>query len=371
MKNIIDYVKKYGEKTFSELSFTEVDSLILSQLSYLKYDTVIPYDTDLYLNSLAKSPSFNDLFTYKPYEKSNRQLYALCRESSRFSRILLRDYVNITEKEKEIQFSAIAFILSEDLAYIAFRGTDDTIIGWHEDFNMAYKSPVPAQLYAVSYLNNFAGKSSQNFYIGGHSKGGNLAVYSCAKCDPDYQSRIKRIYTHDSPGFKNGVISEQEMAVIEKKIRKTVPKASLVGMLMPIEENYDVVDCRSFGLGQHNPFNWKVSGHRFKKQSSIYKHTEVQNESLNQWLNEMTEGETEIFVETLFDTLDQAKLNSLSELNDNFPDVLRRLRQAVENMDTEKKKLMERFFIELVKINTETGKERLKYELSGSPGRRQ
>ncbi|MBQ7562834.1 MAG: DUF2974 domain-containing protein [Lachnospiraceae bacterium] len=360
MKNIIDYVKKYGEKTFSELPFTEVDSLVLSQLSYLKFDKVIPYDTDICLKDLKKSPKLDTLFAYKPYEKNNRQLFSLAAKSPRFSELLIRDYVNITEKEREIQFSAMVFKLSEDLAYMAFRGTDDSIIGWHEDFNMAYKSPVPAQLYSVSYLNNFASKSSEALYIGGHSKGGNLAIYSCAKCLSEYQPRIRRIYSHDGPGFKAGIITQQEMSVIEKKIRKSVPQSSIVGMLMQTQGEYDVVDCRSLGIAQHNPYNWKISGHRFKKQSNIHRHTEIQNESLNLWLGGMTEEETGVFVETLFETLEQADLNSLSQLSEDFTGVLKRIRTATENMSAEKKMIMERFLRELVKINTDMGKNSLK-----------
>ena len=360
MKNIIDYVKKYGEKTFSELPFTEVDSLVLSQLSYLKFDKVIPYDTDICLKDLKKSPKLDTLFAYKPYEKNNRQLFSLAAKSPRFSELLIRDYVNITEKEREIQFSAMVFKLSEDLAYMAFRGTDDSIIGWHEDFNMAYKSPVPAQLYSVSYLNNFASKSSEALYIGGHSKGGNLAIYSCAKCLSEYQPRIRRIYSHDGPGFKAGIITQQEMSVIEKKIRKSVPQSSIVGMLMQTQGEYDVVDCRSLGIAQHNPYNWKISGHRFKKQSNIHRHTEIQNESLNLWLGGMTEEETGVFVETLFETLEQADLNSLSQLSEDFTGVLKRIRTATENMSAEKKMIMERFLRELVKINTNMGKNSLK-----------
>ncbi|MCM1551791.1 MAG: DUF2974 domain-containing protein, partial [Butyrivibrio sp.] len=206
------YLKEYGDVPFTERPMNDVDSLVLCQLAYLKFDGLVPgIDTNapsVTLKELAKHPMADGLFADERFEKDNRELFARMLAGRRFCNLKLNCYINIVEKEWETQFAAITCILEDNTIYVAFRGTDETIVGWKEDFNMAYLSPVPGQAMSVKYLNMVTEKFGNLFYVGGHSKGGNFAVYSAMKCVPKVQERILKVYCMDGPGFRPEVLEE-------------------------------------------------------------------------------------------------------------------------------------------------------------------
>ena len=205
MATVLDYLKEYRDISFREMPMTEVDSLALCQLSYLKFDGLVPEVHEnlpsVTLATLKKNPEFDKLFADVRYEEVNRALVDAMLSGKRYRNLKLNCYVNLVEKEWETQFSAITFLLEDGTVYLAYRGTDETIVGWKEDFNMAFLSPVPSQEYSVKYLNSVASRIKRPFYVGGHSKGGNLAVYSAMNCREEIQERIIRIYSMDGPVF--------------------------------------------------------------------------------------------------------------------------------------------------------------------------
>ncbi|MCR4740662.1 MAG: DUF2974 domain-containing protein [Lachnospiraceae bacterium] len=347
MINITDYVRKYGNRSLDDLPFGEVDSLILSQLSYLKFDSVIFIDETVTLRQISRRPGIDDAFLDKRYEKINRELFQAASESVRYGNMYLKNYVNIVDPKKEIQFCAVTFLFPGKLAYVAFRGTDDSITGWKEDFNMVYESPVPAQLHALSYLNNIVDRLGSVIYVGGHSKGGNLAVYSCAKLSDEKKSKIKRIYSHDGPGFTSGTITDIEKAFVRKHLRKSVPASSIVGMLLTETDDLDVVECKGVALMQHNPFNWAISDHRFKR-DKLRKRASMQDESINRWLISMSEDELKVFVKTVFELFDKAGVTNVNEFYYNLGDVILRMAKAADNIDEDRKQLMHAFLRQLV-----------------------
>ena len=181
MGTVLNYLEKYGKYTFQEMPLTEVDSLALCQLSYLKFDDLVPDvrrdGPAVTLESLKEHPEFEKLFGDVRFEKENRALFEGMMQGLRFRHMRLNYYVNVVEEQRETQFSAVTCFLDDGTAYVAFRGTDETIVGWKEDFNMAFLSPVPGQAYSAKYLEAVASRIRGPFFVGGHSKGGNLAVY--------------------------------------------------------------------------------------------------------------------------------------------------------------------------------------------------
>ncbi len=344
MKNITDYIKEYGKYTLDEMAFNDVDSLILSQLSYLKYDGMIPGVNDqippLTIAELSKHPNCKNLFSDERYAKVNRGLFRAALHSRRFSGMKLNYYVNIVDVGWEIQFSAVTFLFDENHVYIAFRGTDETIVGWKEDFNMAFQTPVPAQEKAVQYLNvvteNFAG----DFMVGGHSKGGNLAVYSSMMCRPETRDRIIKIYSHDGPGFRQDVLDSGEYSAIGSRVQKLVPHSSIIGMLLQSQETYEVVECKSFGFFQHDPFNWIVEEADFKHVSKLYKHVEMQDQSVNQWICGMDKEQLKQFVEQLFTVLNAPGVSTVTDLKSDWLKNSAAIKEAIDDMDEESKKMM-------------------------------
>jgi len=183
----------------------------------------------------------------------------------------------------EKQFCAVTIFLNEDTAYIAFRGTDVTLVGWKEDFNMAFKSPVPSQEEAVRYVAEVAENFKGKLLLGGHSKGGNLAVYVYAKLNRQLKDRIIKVYSHDGPGFKENAIDTLELESSQKIVEKTVPQSSVIGMLLESQEQYSIVKSNRTGLLQHDPFSWVIEGDHFIFVERLTKNAKYMDKSLHNW----------------------------------------------------------------------------------------
>ncbi len=269
MRNLYFYVKTYGTKSFQEFPFNEVDSLLLSQLSYLNLDLVIPKIQEekpsVSLVSLLSSELIGKLSKETLDEKRNRKLLNLLMTAPRYEGLKMNYLMEQFHVEKVEQFSAVTFLF-EEFSYIAYRGTDLTLIGWFEDFNMALLDVIPSQEDAATYLNKISLLLPEgNFYIGGHSKGGNLAVYASLSCSKEIKNRIISIFDHDGPGFNRDIFQSKEYLEIEAKIFKTTCKEARVGILLHHSERMSFVDSRSLGILQHDPYNWKITKQgRFK-----------------------------------------------------------------------------------------------------------
>ena len=281
---VIEYLKKYGDIPFREKPLNDVDSLALCQLSYLKFDGMVSdvrhNGPSVTLQEIAKRPDVEQLFGDVRFEKENRALFEGLLSGRRFRNMKLNCYINLVEKEWETQFSAITFILDDGTLFLAFRGTDETIVGWKEDFNMAFLNPVPGQEYSVKYVNMVTGWLHQPFYIGGHSKGGNLAVYSAMKCAPFVRKRIQKIYSLDGPGFRPEVLKECHYNAIEDKVVKLLPHSSMIGMIFERDIHYRVVESKNHGLLQHDPFSWLVKDDHFVDVGDIYESQKIMNEAI-------------------------------------------------------------------------------------------
>ncbi len=324
MKNIISYVLDFGDRSFEECEFNEVDSLLLSQLSYLHYDTIFPSDTnnqDAFDKSCCRK--LHDLLEFSKKDflyqdllqrKLNQQLLTAAAKSRRYGDVRLFHYISEIDIVSEKQFSAITFWLEDQFTHVTFRGTDATLVGWKEDFNMAFISPVPAQIDALHYLNFVAGAFTGPLLIGGHSKGGNLAVYSAISCESLIQERITAVYSHDGPGFAGDVFESLGYLAVKDRIYKYVPQSSIVGMILEHQEAGIVVESRQLGILQHDPFSWIVEHGAFRTISSIRNSALLMDNALNQWVDSMSEVQRELFVNTLFHVLSSSEATTLIEL---------------------------------------------------------
>lgn len=357
---IISYVSKYGDYTFSEKPLNDVDSLALCQFSYLKFDGMVPFVTDnkksVTMRDLENHKDYEKLFSDERFEKDNRALFTAMKSSKRFRDMKMNCYINIVETEWETQFSAITFLLDHGLLYIAYRGTDETIIGWKEDFNMAFQSPVPGQAYAVKYLNMVTGKLSQNFYIGGHSKGGNLAVYAAMNCTKPVQERILKIYSMDGPGFRPEVLEKLNLDDIEDRIVKILPHSSMVGMLFETSPHVKVVESKSFGLLQHNPFTWLIEGDDFAYVKGLYESRRFANDTLNEWVRSIDDRQRKIFVDTLYQVVSASKAENLIDFTSDWKKSMNGIIAATKEVDEDTKKALK----EIIKLLFEIAFERMK-----------
>ena len=320
MQNILDYIDWRGDISFETDGFNEVDNLILSVLSYLEFDNIVPKGIE-YSISLSKAAELYektaDNIPPVDHNKFLSQLPELLEKaavSSRYSDIYLSCYEKQTDYEQPEQFSAIMFSISDALHFIAFRGTDDTIIGWQENFHMSFMEEVQAQKQAVLYVNKNCLKLSGKFYFGGHSKGGNLAVYAAIHAIESIQGQIIGVFNNDGPGFLDNIIQSEEYQKIIKKITTFVPKSSVIGMLLEHPEGYKVVSSNETGIMQHDAFSWEVKGTQFVYEDGLAKNSLILNNIMRAWLSQISLNEREQFVDAVFYIIEATGAKTIGEL---------------------------------------------------------
>lgn len=323
--NILDYVAWRGDLSFEEREINETDSLILTVLSYENFDGILSEQTSRTLSETAQLffAKYDEESLKKRVSMTNRS-YELLREtakSKRFGSLKMINYVNEVDERLDLQFSAVTFCHNDEWKYIAYRGTDDTIIGWKEDFAMTYRDCVPSQKKAVEYLNRITDESlltklfkKSVYYVGGHSKGGNLAMYAGAFVNEDIQKRIKRIDNFDGPGFDEVVWQKSSFQRILPVIHTYIPAGSLFGRLFVHSEKVSILKSDQMGLWQHDAFSWLVNAQGFIRQSDITQGSQKAVAKLNDMLNEYSAKEREELVESLFKVFSNLDIHTLSDL---------------------------------------------------------
>lgn len=351
---IIKYVKEYGNNTFMNEPMNDVDSLVLCQFSYLKFDGLVPYVTEnkssVSLQQLMEHEQFDRLFTDERYEKQNRALFEAMQKSRRYGNMKINCYVNIVQTQWETQFAAVTFILEDGTIYVAYRGTDETLVGWKEDFNMAYLSPIPAQEYSVKYLNMVSSRFHRAFYIGGHSKGGNLAVYAAMNCHPYVQERILKIYNMDGPGFRPEVREKCGYDKVVQRIIKILPQSSVVGMIFEDGADYRVVESKAFGLFQHDPYTWLVVDGSFVYVEGIYRSRIKSNIVINEWILGLEEKELKAFVDTLYQVVLATEAEDLNDFARNWRKNLKAVVEALHEVDEKSEKMLKEVVASLFRL---------------------
>lgn len=343
---MLDYLKTYGTRTFMEEPLNEVDSLILCQFVYLKFDGMVPDLKDnkpsVTLQELAAHKDYENLFKNTWFVKNNKKLFESMLNSRRFGKMKLNCYVNIVETEWETQFSAITCILEDGSIYVVYRGTDESIVGWKEDLNMAFLDPVPGQAYSVKYLNMVVGKLHQPFYIGGHSKGGNLAVYAAMNCPKEVQERIIKIYNMDGPSFRPEMLKKYDYAAIKERTVKVIPQSSLVGLLFEQTGDYRVVKSKAVGILQHDPFSWHVRYGRFVDIKQVFESQRIMDDTLNEWILSLNEEEVRTFVDTLYQIISSTQKNNLIDFSLDWMNSINCMVTAGREVDDKTKEMIKK-----------------------------
>ncbi len=311
------------------------------------------------LESLKEHPDFEKLFADVRYEKPNRALYERMVQGKRFRNLELNYYVNVVEERWETQFSAVTFTLGDGSRYVAYRGTDETIVGWKEDFNMAFLTPVPGQAISVEYLNRVAGRFGGPLYVGGHSKGGNLAVYSAMNCKPDIQDRILKIYSMDGPGFRPEVLRECDYGKIADRVVKILPNSSLVGMIFESGMYFQVVKSKTFGLLQHDPYTWLVTGNHLVRADRLYERRQQMDNNLNQWILSLNEQQLRTFVDTLYQVITASQADNLIDFTAEWKKSMNGVIAALKEVDEETVEALKEIVGSLFEIARENRKKQV------------
>lgn len=320
MADLFEYLEWRGDLTLGCSPFNEVDAMIISRLSYLPFESIIEKNTALgasVAEACAKMRALPDIKSRLLLEDDAKLLFAMT-ESMRFGSMKIFGYINRVDDSTQTQFSAITVGLGDSRYYICFRGTDNTLTGWKEDFNMCFVYPVPAQKLALRYLSDMAARLDGRLIVGGHSKGGNLAVYASSFCSEEIRSRIDVIYNFDGPGFDDKVLHSAEFTSMAEKIKTFVPQSSVVGMLFGHEEDYIAVhSTRTNMLWQHDTYSWEVSKYGFIRLEDVDSGSRIIDYTLKEWLSKMSYAQREKFVDAIFEILSETNIKTFKEMGSN------------------------------------------------------
>ncbi len=333
MANIIDYLSWRGDVPLHAIPFNDVDNLILSEFSYLLLEHAMPASGEMTVRELQEALKDRpDAFFYIERE-NNRLLLKLMAEGERFANARLLLYRYETDEVKEEQFAAVTLMLSDGTMFISYRGTDNTIVGWKEDFNMTFACPVPAQVDALAYLLEAAKLLPGPIRMGGHSKGGNLAVYAAAHAPDHVQDRILQVYSNDGPGMDEETFGSPGYARVVPRLRSIVPQSSVIGILLQHPEDYMVVRSNAFGIFQHNPFSWQVQRTGFEVIEALQPGSRHLDQVMKTWLKNMDHKERMTVVDTMFTVLSATKAATVENLGEGILHNAAVMLSAVKSLD--------------------------------------
>lgn len=328
MDNIMTYIKWRGDLSFDQLSFNEVDSLILTMVSYVDFDNIVKDGNKLTIAQASKQYfEMYDEETLKARVSLTAQTNDMLKEMAkqkRYRDLVLLDYINKIDETSAEQFSALTIQMPYDIIYVAFRGTDDTIVGWKEDFEMTYMDVVPAQRAAVVHLNHvfdyFTKQIKHVFkmpriWIGGHSKGGNLAMYAASFCDSAIKKQIIHIDNFDGPGFQDNVLNSEGFKNILPLIVSTVPMGSIFGRLMEHPETYQVVKSNEIGLFQHDAFSWGIEPTHFAYADELSEKSLEAQTRINELLESVDMASRERIVDKLYSLFTDLDIHTLTDVS--------------------------------------------------------
>ena len=340
MANILDYVKWRGELDMKKAPFNEVDNLILSRIAYFPFDNIIQKEEKKTIKEAYDEFKQLDVKKENILQKEDLDLFPALAKSKRFGNLYIADYINKIDDEEEKQFSAITIFLPDKTMYVSFRGTDNTMIGWKEDFNMSFKDIVYSQLDSVDYLEYIGGKYKCKIRVGGHSKGGNLAIYSASFCNENIQNKIIEVYNNDGPGFNDNLICKEEYKKIINKIHTFVPQSSIVGRLLNHEEKYIVVKSSQVGILQHDLYTWQLMGPQFLYVDGVTDGSEIVDRTLKQWVKEVDSKQREELVEIMYKVISATKARTTVEFSNKWFENVKIALKSYNNIDKKSKKII-------------------------------
>ena len=333
MNNLFKYIKKYGNLTFSEKTVTDVDILIFSQISYLNYTDAFKNINEIKLSDLwKKTKKINDRVSGFAPKKAFKIMEDLCTKK-RYMDLILKNYVYYLSDD--IQFGALSICGVDDNVYVVFEGTDDTVSGWKEDFELAYIYPTGSQKLAAKYLNETIKLFGPNIIVCGHSKGGNLALVGSMNTSFLKKRKIKKIYSFDGPGLKDEEFRSLNYMLIKNKLINIIPNASLVGVILN-QENVTVIKSMGIGIFQHAATTWIVNDDKFElaKQDKLSEKLDI---SISRWLSKHDYKERKEIVEGIFSIFENAGMKKISDIKINNLENVHKIIKLSKNMSKETK----------------------------------
>ena len=346
--NILDYVKHIKNETFTDEPFNAVDALIFAEMGYINFGESVKGDDLITLHKLVVD---DDRAFYRGSYNAvaNKKLFNLIKDTRRYGDVKVGYCYVIDDLTSQTQFAAVTFILPKGEAYISFRGTDTSINGIKEDLLIAYEEYIPGAKAAADYLEKLISIFNGNFYLGGHSKGGNLALYSAFTLDEKSTSRLIKAYSFDGPGFKGKIEDFENWETILPKVDKFITSNDMIGVIYNKIKTAKTVFSTGKILGGHDLFTWQVdldyNDFIYMQDRSVV--SKQHEQALMNWLETMSDSDKKLAVEVLCEFMGEAKtpLDLVSKALKNFSDA----KSKWNNYSIAQKKRVKRIYLQLAK----------------------
>jgi len=367
MKNMLDYIKEFGHVSFEERAFSEIDALVLTELEYLPLEKVVPSDENgenfVTVKEIAEymQEHKQELFDENPMmiTQERHEVSQVIADAPRFQSLKFFGVVSEWDKDTTKQFAAITVEVEPSVRLVIFRGTDDTLIGWKEDFLMTYSPLVAAQTDAKEYLAKQASLWDGDLMISGHSKGGNLAIYAAATQVEDVQLRIVDIFCFDSPGLYRSVLETKGYQNIVPLAMRYIPQDSLVGLMLESEVPYVIVKSNATGAMQHSAMTWEIEDGQFIKMEKLTKNSQLNDQTFKKWTESVSDEELELFWNVFFELLFTAGIDTVNDLYGQFMHYVQEFLKAAGEMDEAKREVLTRVALLLVSTRFEVWRDSL------------
>ena len=366
MPTIFDYLKTSQYDSFYDKDFTVLDALALTELAYLPFEDLVPAEISVqnYISLQHLAEQFEEKFQgkYPPLGMVNAHRLKLLSYLSSFKRykhIRALGFANDVSLDSQKQFAAITYQIRPKEYLVVFRGTDDSIIGWKEDFHLTYMKEIPAQLAARDYLNEVLDKLDGKVWLAGHSKGGNLATYAACHVETSIQDRVQKVYSFDAPGLHSSIRNSDNFKAIEGKILSIIPENSIVGMMLETPETDLVVKSKTFGLLQHLMVSWEIEGDQFKVVPKVTEDSIQVDQTLKTWTANLSEEELRDFFDLFFGLFIEADIHRFGDITVDTPGKIQKLIENRRNLTHEQATMMDRLSRQLIDTRIQVWKDSL------------
>ena len=366
MPTIFDYLKANQYDSFYDKEFTVLDALALTELAYLPFEDLVPAEISVqnYISLQHLAEQFEEKFQgkYPPLGMVNAHRLKLLSYLSSFKRykhIKALGFANDVSLDSQKQFAAITYQIRPKEYLVVFRGTDDSIIGWKEDFHLTYMKEIPAQLAARDYLKEVLDKLDGKVWLAGHSKGGNLATYAACHVETSIQDRIQKVYSFDAPGLHSSIRNSDNFKAIEGKILSIIPENSIVGMMLETPETDLVVKSKTFGLLQHLMVSWEIEGDQFKVVPKVTEDSIQVDQTLKTWTANLSEEELRDFFDLFFGLFIEADIHRFGDITVDTPGKIQKLIENRRNLTPEQATMMDRLSRQLIDTRIQVWKDSL------------
>lgn len=363
MPNLIDYLEKVKELTFDQEPLNLLDKVCINEIGYLTYEkwlTASELQKTINLHDYVEGKDLNLDYSFMVTKERVKLAEAMVR-SRRFDGLNLSNYRSVLDKEVEKQFAAMIFSLPElDYHQLVFRGTDDSVIGWKEDFQLTYSREISAHRSALSFLSEYLPNLSGHITVSGHSKGGNLALYSAVQSSPALREQIAELLLLDSPGLMKSLLEKPSYQELKAKMTVIRPQDSVVGVMLYWDMPAQLVAAEGIGFAQHNALTWEVdlATNDFVHEEQPTELSQRLEETFQKWIETLPNQQLKQVFDLFFDTILDSGIESLDDIGIKTLPKLGQLLQEFGNLTNQQKKVLQDGFKQLLWIFWKSGNKK-------------